>query len=453
MMNLSLMIRFFTGTVFAVVAGISVSAVEPGEIEPSSVQADWGAAAAVRTASIPYASANDSVSSFVPMLFYEGERWFWRGIGGGVHLWEEDNWEINALGRLRFVDLPAEYQNTLQGDDVDFGLQLHRDEAWGWWETELLTEDKGNWHANARVGRTWVNDKWVVSPFLNAQFTSADFTSRYYALEPLTGVDAGSAFVVTPGIFARYHVVSDLHLVGSLQYHAFSSEITGLAPIADSGSYEAWLGFGFFQDRGSPQFAGKPDDRIIVDRDMELNRNLRVMHGWATPSSLAKILNGDIEDDPFNNQLTSLFYEIPLTDRFFGLPFQIMLGTGYVQHWSSAVQDRTFEVVAKVHFYYTFTWPLRWRLGVAEGFSWIEEPTYIEVISLEEKGYRPSQLMNYLDFTLDVNVGDLFRAEKLRHMWFGVNIHHRSSIFESASQFGRIKGGSNYPGFHVQWDL
>lgn len=426
---------------------------DPVETEPASTQADWGIAAAVRTAAIPYASENDTVSSFVPMLFYEGDRWFWRGIGGGAHLWSDGGAELNAIGRLRFVDLPAEYQNTLQGDDVDFGLQYHRDYDWGWWEVEALTEDKGNWHANARIGRTHVTPKWVTSYSLDAQFVSSDFVTRYYALEPLTGIDAGDAFTISPRLFARYHVWSDLHLVGSLQYHAYSSEIRDLDPIDRSGSWEAWLGFGFFQDKGSPQFGGKPEDRIILERHMDLRPNLRVMHGWGTTSSLAKIIRGNIEDDPYNNQLTSLFYEIPLTDRFFGLPFQIMLGTGYAQHWSSEVQDPTFEVMAKIHFYYTFTWPIRWRFGAAEGFSWIEEPSYIEVISLEPKGYRPAQLMNYLDFSIDLNVGDLFRAEKLEGMWFGVTIHHRSSIFESASQFGRISGGSNYPGFHLQWDI
>ena len=70
-----------------------------------------------------------------------------------------------------------------------------------------------------------------------------------------------------------------------------------------------------------------------------------------------------------------------------------------------------------------------------------------------DKGYRPSQLMNYLDFTLDFNLGDLFGAEDLKGLWLGASIHHRSSIFESASQFGRIKGGSNYPSFYLQYDL
>ena len=48
---------------------------------------------------------------------------------------------------------------------------------------------------------------------------------------------------------------------------------------------------------------------------------------------------------------------------------------------------------------------------------------------------------------------DLFGAEKMKALWLGVAVHHRSSIFESASQFGRIKGGSNYPSIYLQWDM
>jgi outer membrane protein len=151
--------------------------------------------------------------------------------------------------------------------------------------------------------------------------------------------------------------------------------------------------------------------------------------------------------------MTSIFYEHPLTDRILGLPIDVYIGSGLALHWSSEVQDSTFELVAKIHFYYTFTWPVRWRIGVAEGFSWIEEVTYIERENMESKDYRPSQLMNYLDFTLDVNLGDIFRSSALENAWLGFSIHHRSSIFESASQFGRIKGGSNYPSIYIQWDL
>jgi outer membrane protein len=69
---------------------------------------------------------------------------------------------------------------------------------------------------------------------------------------------------------------------------------------------------------------------------------------------------------------------------------------------------------------------------------------------LEEKGYKPSKLLNYLDFSLDLHLGDIF-GEKLDELWLGYSIHHRSAIFESSSRFGRIKGGSNYNSVYLQW--
>ncbi|MEM6673085.1 MAG: MipA/OmpV family protein [Planctomycetota bacterium] len=416
-------------------------------------QADWGIAAVVRTAGIPFDSDNDTVSSFVPMMFYEGSRFFVRGTSGGAHLWKEDDREINALTRLRFFDIPSEFQNTVQGDTADFGLQYREGFDDTWWEAEFMSDARGNVHANVRAGLTHVTDKWVVEPGIQLRYGSPDFVSRYYAVEPLTGQSADGALILTPGVTARYHLIGDLYLVGSAAYSFFDQEIRDLDAIDDPGAFETFLGFGFFQDRGSPQFLGRPRVREFDDRAIELAPHLRLAHGWATPSNLGSILSGDIEDDEFDNQLTSLFYGYPLTDRLFGLPLQIYLSPGAAFHDSSEVQDETFELVLKIHLYYTFRWPIRWRLGVAEGISWIEDVTFIERQSMLEKGYRPSELMNYLDFTLDLNVGDLFGAEKLERLWFGVSIHHRSSIFESASQFGRIKGGSNYPSIYLQWDL
>jgi outer membrane protein len=93
---------------------------------------------------------------------------------------------------------------------------------------------------------------------------------------------------------------------------------------------------------------------------------------------------------------------------------------------------------------------VRWRLGAAEGLSYVSDITYIERIEMERKGYRPSELLNYLDFTIDVNQGDVFNIKQWQNTWLGYSIHHRLAIFESAAQFGRIKGGSNYNTLYIQ---
>lgn len=100
-----------------------------------------------------------------------------------------------------------------------------------------------------------------------------------------------------------------------------------------------------------------------------------------------------------------------MTDELFGLPLDIYLTPGLVHHWSSDVQSSSTEYVMAIKAYYTFNWPTQWRFGVAEGMSYIDNITYIEGTEMEEKGYTPSNLLNYLDFSLDVNVGDLFNQK------------------------------------------
>jgi outer membrane protein len=70
---------------------------------------------------------------------------------------------------------------------------------------------------------------------------------------------------------------------------------------------------------------------------------------------------------------------------------------------------------------------------------------------MDNKGYRASNLLNFIDVSIDFSVGDLFGANKLRDLWFGYSLHHRSAIFETSSAFGRIKGGSNYNTLYLQY--
>ena len=101
--------------------------------------------------------------------------------------------------------------------------------------------------------------------------------------------------------------------------------------------------------------------------------------------------------------------------------------------------------------YLNVSWPTLWRFGFAEGLSYIETVSNIEQIEMDRKGYRSSKLMNYLDVTADISIGELFNARSLDDVFFGIGIHHRSSIFESSSAFGRIKGGSNYNSMYLQY--
>jgi outer membrane protein len=100
-----------------------------------------------------------------------------------------------------------------------------------------------------------------------------------------------------------------------------------------------------------------------------------------------------------------------------------------------------------------FEWPIRWRFGLVEGLSWINRVTYIEQQELDQKPFKSSNLLNYIDYTLDLNLGDIFRGQFLKQLWLGYSIQHRSGIFSTAQHFSRINGGSNYQSVYLQFHL
>lgn len=403
----------------------------------------WGIGALVRNAEIPFDTDADNVTSFVPMMFFQGETFFMRGIEGGAHLYKHQDWEFNAIGRLRFFDIPAEYQNAVQGDTVDAGFQARRyfsDTSFV--DLEMLSDLKGNPYANLTKHWYFQHESWEFMPQIQARYKSASFNSRYFALEDLTGDNIGAGLELSAKVESRYHVGSNFYLLGSVGATLLDDNAYDAAAIEQRWQSELYLGFAFFND------ATKAKKASLRNRGY-----LRVAHGWATPSNIGDILSGNTEKDEFNNQLSSIFYGFPLTDELFSLPLDIYLTPGFVWHWNSEVQGSEQEYVLGIKAYYTINWPLRWRLGVAEGLSYVSDITYIEAAEMEEKGYRSSELMNYLDFSIDVNLGDLIGVKGLEDAWLGYSIHHRSSIFESASQFGRIKGGSNYNTIYLQFDF
>ncbi|WEM43987.1 MipA/OmpV family protein [Photobacterium sp. DA100] len=404
----------------------------------------WGIAAVMRSASIPYATESvvedSTVSSFVPMMFYQGNRLFINGTEGGLNLYREQDWEVNALIRMHFIDIPSSFQNEIGGDTADFGLQYkYRWDENYYTDFELLSDPDGRFSSQFSIGGDYQFDDWRILPKASLLWKDSDYNSYYYGLnfeDISSGVDlrVGSAF--------SYHVTSNLYLLGGVYARYFDSNTRDSALVSDNWQGEGYLGFGFFND------VKKPRKSSIGNKPY-----LRVAHGWATPSNIGEIFSGNRVKDEFNNQLTSFFYGHPLTDELFGFPLDIYLTPGFVWHWSSDVQSSTQEYVMAIKAYYTFTWPVQWRFGVAEGLSYVNRITYIEQSEMDRKGYEPSKLLNYLDFSFDVNLGDVFNHKPLDSVWFGYSLHHRSAIFESASQFGRIKGGSNYNTVYVQFDF
>jgi len=399
---------------------------------------NWGIGAGLRVARIPFDTKDEWVTNFVPKLYYEDDFFFLNGLEGGIKIARSNVWQLNALGRLRFFDIPKDFQNEIQEDAVDMGLQLcYLPGANVFVEFELLSDQDFQLHSNVRAGLNLEHGDLEWTPYVNFNFKSSDFNDYYYGLDR---EDVGAGVDLSAGIEAEYHLISNLYLIGSFQLTWLDHNARHSEFVDKDFLDETFLGIKFSNERKKAR-----------KKTLRNTPYLRLAHGWATPSNLGEIITGNTETDRYDNQLTSIFYGHPLTDELFGLPLDIYLTPGFVWHWSSDVQSSSQEYVVAIKAYYTFNWPITWRLGAAEGASYASKVTYIEESELNKKDYEVSKLMNYLDFSLDINLGKLFDFKEPNALWLGYSIHHRSAIFESASHFGRIKGGSNYNTVYLQW--
>jgi outer membrane protein len=425
----------------------AVASVDSTAVKPPREQ-EWGLGLAVRSSNIVFDTGARSVATLVPLIMFENDRVFFREIEGGVHLLRRSNWELNFLGRVNWLDIPLDYQNQVQGDALLMGAQMvwAFDDNWSL-AADVLTDFSGNPISNV-VGRY---DHEFRRGYLRAvagtKIKSSDFNSTYFGLGQTTvdgGVELGG------GIKVGVDVWKNLYVVGAATLTYLDKPVRdtiipfpdGDLAIVDDWKYEFYGGFGLSDPMDEPRKVRLPSDGY-----------LRVAHCWATPSSLAKIIRFEAEEDPDNHQLSTVFYGHPLTDEIFGLPLDFFLHSGAGIHWPSSKQNAELELILSIKMMYTIPLPWRIRLGAAEGVSWVTYVPYREEQNLSEKGYQTSQYLNYLDFSAELNLGDITPGKSLDRLWLGYYIHHRSAIFKTAQQFGRIKGGSNFQSISLTWDF
>ena len=114
----------------------------------------WALGMIARVATIPFETEGDrTVGTLIPLIFYDGEIFYMRALERGFRLYKTGDWQFTLLGRLLFVDIPKDYQNEVQGDNLTVGLQArYRPVEMNYLDLELMNDYWGAWFANARIG-------------------------------------------------------------------------------------------------------------------------------------------------------------------------------------------------------------------------------------------------------------------------------------------------------------
>lgn len=413
-------------------------------------QAPWGIAIGIRQANVPFKTKHDDVYDVIPLLQYQNDYVFLNGLEAGVHLWKNHQHELNLYSRFRFEDLPKDIQNKTQADAFDLGLQYRFTQ--NIWQSDLawMSDRHGRQYGYARTRFQWQKGDWLLEPYAQIEWKSHKFNSTYYGFG-IKDYDVSAGAALSGGIKAKYHVTSNLYLLGQFGVSRLEDDIAALPIIDSQYQYQSFLGFGFFPDIDSHKLSYGYSS--ITEKPKDTGQFVRLSHGWATPSNIGEIFTLSTQSDHYKNQMSSVFYGTRLTKTLFDFPIELYFTPGVAWHQKSSVQDTSYEFIGAIKAFYTFEMGPRWRLGLAEGMSYLTKLTYIEQTEMDEKGYRGSRLLNYLDFSLGVNIGDIFNQTELTNLWLGYNIHHRSGIFETSSAFGRVKGGSNYQNVYLQWNF
>lgn len=178
--------------------------------------------------------------------------------------------------------------------------------------------------------------------------------------------------------------------------------------------------------------------------------SVRLSYTQGYESDLKEILIGDFKEYPNTYSAISLDlgYLISKADDEKIFDWYVYYGLAVFDEGNQ--QSDIYENALYIKGFYTFKGLNKSiRLGFAEGLSYTDGILSVEYIDATSAGGdgKTSHLLNYLDLSVDVDMGRLLESKNMQNVNLGLVIKHRSGIF---GLFNGVNGGSNYPGFYIE---
>ena len=182
---------------------------------------------------------------------------------------------------------------------------------------------------------------------------------------------------------------------------------------------------------------------LFFSLNAEENYSLRIAHGKVTDSDFGEVLFLDVKSYEEDLKVTALDAGYLLKRDAFDLPLDFYVKGGLSYFDEANLQDDIYEGTLYVKIYWNIDFlSNRVRLGFGEGISYTSDILYYEKQEAIQNKDTNSKFLNYIDFSLDIDIGRLVRYEPLKDTYLGVVVKHRSGIFGLINNVE--KGGSNY---------
>lgn len=179
------------------------------------------------------------------------------------------------------------------------------------------------------------------------------------------------------------------------------------------------------------------------------NYTLRLSRGKATLSDFSEIIVANWKGHVKDLSVVSLDGGYKLYEQNSATPVDVYLKTGISYYNEDKTRDNNIALRTYIKLYRNFDFlHNRVRFGFGEGLSYTKNILYTEYYEATQESDNNSKLLNYLDVSLDIDVGKLFLYKPLYGTYIGWNLEHRSGIFGLINNVRR--GGSNYNTFSIE---
>ena len=393
-------------------------------------------------------------ADFLPHATYSSEYFYLQSHRAGLKVETRDT-RGELFVRRRFDGFSSDHvpdsmrgmAKRSGGDDAGIALRMHIGSGAVYGE---LLQDISDVSDGREVRLGYRYERWWYGairwrPYATIAWRDARLNNYYFGVRPEEATaerpayEPGAGLNLELGILGAYRFTERWQLLGGVGAARWASAVRA-SPVVEDRAISPYAMVGIM-------FGFAPDQPREWDRRPLI---VRLGYGQSSDCDLIPIVHWQCNS--MNTQDDTSIEKIDvgqiLVRKLNGWPTDVAGFVGFVKHLERGTQEDFWEVNAYLKPYYYFgpwwrDW-LRTRLGFGFGISYASRIPHMEQRDQAIRGRDTSKLLLYLDPTIDINVGDLFRSRPLKETYLGIGVSHRSGIFGTSRLFNSVDGGSNY---------
>jgi len=194
----------------------------------------------------PVYRGQDADGMPIPMVFYQKDKFYFRGSVLGFQFYKDPSWSLDLLAKWAFRGYNDDDSRHLNGMDdrdssIEGGVAASYHDGWGTASISLVTDLLGE-HDGQEItfsyAKRFIREPWVLTPSAGITWQSNNLTDYYYGVErdEVTAArpyySAGEAWNPFVALTTQYYFTKKWSSLITLQYEWLDNEISD-SPIVN----------------------------------------------------------------------------------------------------------------------------------------------------------------------------------------------------------------------------